>query len=256
MTSAWRTAALLVALFGPLAVLPLLPAIPQDAQYHALADTRTLFGVPNFLNVASNLAFLAVGVIGLAACLRGRAEGARASWTIFFAGTTLVAFGSGYYHWAPSNAALLWDRLPMTIAFMALFAALVSEHLGERLQPAVLPAAVAAGLFSVVWWGYTDDLRLYAWVQFAPLLAIILLLAAFPARYSRRAYLAYGLLFYVLAKVAESADVSIATITSGAVSGHTVKHLLAALAPLSIYLMLRARKPLPQPASAATISDA
>jgi hypothetical protein len=85
-------------------------------------------------------------------------------------------------------------------------------------------------------------LRIYAWVQFAPLLAIVLLLALFPARYSHRSYLAYGLGFYALAKVTEIADVRIASLTSGALSGHTLKHLLAALAPFCVYLMLRMRK--------------
>jgi hypothetical protein len=238
----WRAPALLAALFGPLAALLILPPIADDPQYYSLADTRALFGIPSFLNVASNAAFLVVGLIGFLYCVRRRPSGATTSWTLFFAGTALVAFGSGHYHWSPGPDTLVWDRLPMTIAFMGLFAALVSEHLGERLERAVLPAAIALGLGSVLWWHYTGDLRIYAWVQFAPLLAIVLLLALFPARYSHRSYLAYGLGFYVLAKAAEIADGRMAALTSGALSGHTLKHLLAALAPFCVYLMLRARR--------------
>src|SRR5262245_15202615 len=41
-----------------------LSPIPQDLSYHTFADDRTMLGVPNFLNVASNLPFIVVGVLG------------------------------------------------------------------------------------------------------------------------------------------------------------------------------------------------
>src|SRR6185295_8964248 len=108
------------------------------------------------------------------------------AWAVFFAGTVLVAFGSAYYHWRPDDAALLWDRLPMTIAFMALFVALLSEHIDERLDRKLLVPAIAIGIASLVWWRYAHDLRLYAWVQFAPLIAIVYLFFAYSARYTHR----------------------------------------------------------------------
>lgn len=249
MTKNCRGIVLLIGIFAPLAVLLAGPPIAQEVRYHDFADTRALVGIPHFLNVASNLPFLVVGALGLAGCLRQRPSGAAASWTVFFAGTALVAFGSAWYHVSPSNATLVWDRLPMTVAFTALFAGLVSEHLGERLEHAALPTAITVGVGSIAWWYYADDLRIYAWVQFAPLFATVLLLAVFPARYSHRSYLAYGLAFYIFAKLAESADSAILTFTGGAVSGHTLKHLLAAMAPLWIHLMLRERKPVARPDS-------
>lgn len=246
MTRRSRAVALLAGLVAPLAALLALPPIPQDLAYHALADTRALLGIPSFLNVASNLAFLAVGGFGVAVCLRKPVPGAAASWIVFFAATALVAVGSAWYHAAPDNATLVWDRLPMTVAFMAVFAALVSEHIEPGLEKIVLPAAIAVGTGSIAWWQYAGDLRLYAWVQLAPLLTIALLLAAFPARYTHRAWLAYGLAFYLLAKAAEVGDSAVYALTANTVSGHTLKHLLAAMAPLCIALMLRARKPLDQ----------
>lgn len=244
MTKRWRTTVLLIGLFAPLAVLLALPAIPQDVLYHDYADTRAFFGVPHFLNVASNVAFLVIGTLGLASWRQRRTSGAVASWTVFFAGIVLVAFGSAWYHLWPSNASLVWDRLPMTLAFMGLFAALLSEHLSERLERLALPAAIVVGIGSIAWWYYADDLRIYAWVQFAPLLTIVLLLACYPARYSHRSHLAYGIAFYMLAKWAEHADSALFAYTGDAISGHTLKHLLAAMAPLWIYLMLRERKPI------------
>jgi hypothetical protein len=238
-----RELALVLVIFVPLAaVFIAAPPIAQDPHYHAFADTRALFGVRNFGNVLSNLPFLLIGLAGLGLCLSGRAEGATRAWSVFFAGTTLVAFGSGYYHWAPDSAALLWDRLPMTIAFMGLLTALVSEHVGERVESKLLVPAIVVGLASVAWWRYTGDLRLYVWVQFAPLLAILFMLSAFPARYSHRVYLLYGFTCYALAKLAEFADADIYRLTSGIVSGHSIKHLLAAGAPFFVYLMLSTRK--------------
>lgn len=227
-----------------LAAILALPRIPQDPGYHALADGRTLFGIPNFLNVASNVAFLLVGAAGLLSSRARSANGATLSWTVFFLGVAGVAVGSGYYHWAPSNATLVWDRLPMTIAFMALFAGVISEHAAPRLERALLLAALAAGIASVLWWDYTDDLRPYIFVQAAPLLAVVLALGAFPARHTRRNHLLYALGCYVLAKIFELLDTPIFEITSGIVSGHTLKHIAAALAAFFVYRMLRGRKPL------------
>lgn len=236
-------AVLVVVMVLPLLYLLLLQApIPQDKGYHLFADVRTCFGIRNFGNVASNLAFLLVGVIGAWWCYRHLRSGARLSWTVFFTGVALVFAGSGYYHATPNDDTLVWDRLPMTIAFMGLFGALVGEHLGAQFEKPVLIPALVIGIVSVFWWRYTDDLRVYIWVQLAPLLAIPFLLGMFPGRYTHRSYLLYGLLFYALAKVAEYYDKETYALTALFVSGHSVKHLLAAMAPLSLYFMLKRRR--------------
>ena len=237
-----REIALIALMLLPLAaVFVAFPPIPQDPKYHLLADGRAFFHVPNFLNVATNVAFLVAGVIGLKLCLARRVAGASRAWTVFFFGALLVAFGSGYYHWNPNNETLVWDRLPMTIAFMALFAALVAEHINPAHERTALCVAVAVGIVSVGWWHYTDDLRLYGWVQFAPLVAIVFMLVAYRGRYTHRGYLAAGLVFYILAKVFELGDSVVYSATDSVVSGHSVKHLLAAVAPYCVYLMLRKR---------------
>ncbi|MCW5574938.1 MAG: ceramidase domain-containing protein [Burkholderiales bacterium] len=245
-----RTAALVILVLGPLAWLMFGHGepIPQDRGYHVFADGRSCLGIPNFGNVASNLLFLLVGLAGVRRCLRDR-RGAWRSWLVFFAGVALVFFGSAYYHGAPNDDTLVWDRLPMTVAFMGLFAALVSEHLGSRLEPQLLASALAVGVFSVFWWQYSGDLRIYLWVQGAPLLAIPYVIAAFPGRYDRRHYLLYGVGLYALAKVAELRDHEIYAATATAISGHSVKHLLAALAVLCVLRMLQKRQSLTPVAS-------
>lgn len=237
-----RSAALVLLVLGPLAWLMLGHGAPilQDRGYHVFADARTCLGVANFGNVASNLLFLLTGIMGARWCWRHH-SGARRSWLVFFCGVALVFFGSAYYHGAPADDTLVWDRLPMTVAFMGLFAALVSEHLGAKLEPALLVTALAIGVFSVFWWQYSGDLRVYIWVQGAPLLAIPYVIAAFPGRYTHRHWLLYGVGLYALAKAAELFDHQIYAATGAAVSGHSVKHLLAATAVFCIYRMLQQR---------------
>ena len=238
-----REIAILVLICAPLAVLLAgVAAIPQDPAYHGLADTRTLLGIPSFMNVVSNVGFLIVGLPGLQ--LRGHIDGAATSWRVFFWGILAIAFGSAYYHLRPENVTLVWDRLPMTIAFMALLSGVVAEHLRADIERRLLPVALAVGIISVAWWYYADDLRLYAWVQFAPFVAIAYVLLACPARYSHRHYLAAGFAAYALAKVAELGDAALFAATSGLVSGHSLKHVLAALAPFFVYLMLARRRSL------------
>lgn len=240
-----RTAALVLLVLGPLAWLMFGHGAPilQDRGYHVFADGRSCLGIANFGNVASNLLFLLAGIVGAVHVWRSR-SGAWRSWLVFFAGVALVFFGSAYYHGAPDDDTLVWDRLPMTVAFMGLFAALVSEHLGARYEMRLLAAALATGMFSVFWWQYGGDLRIYIWVQGAPLLAIPYVIAAFPGRYTHRHYLLYGVGLYVLAKMAELLDHQVYAATGAAISGHSLKHLLAAAAVLCVWQMLKKRQSL------------
>ena len=241
-TRYWREAVLLLVLVAPLLLLLAGNPIPQDAGLIHYADNRAFLGVPNFFDVASNLVFLLVGLVGLST--GATRNGAARSWLVAFLGTALVCFGSGYYHWAPDSERLVWDRLPMTLAFMGLFVALLSEHMGERLERVLLAPALIAGIASVLWWHYTNDLRFYIWVQLAPFLAIVVVLFAFPGRYTHRAYLLLGLALYALAKISEAYDGEIYSLTARSLSGHTLKHLLAAGAVLVVYLMLLRRAPI------------
>ncbi|HEX5644954.1 MAG TPA: ceramidase domain-containing protein, partial [Erythrobacter sp.] len=207
--------------------------IPQDPAYHAFADRRAWFSVPNFWNVATNLPFLAVGVLGLARLRRLAAAALRMHYIVFCVGVTLVASGSTYYHYAPSTPTLVWDRLPMTIAFMALFAAVFGDRISERAGHRLLWPLIALGIFSIAWWGFSEmdgrgDLRLYALVQFLPMLLIPLMLVLLPGRALHAAWLWASLGAYIAAKVAEHFDGAILAATGG-FSGHSLKHLLAAL---------------------------
>ncbi len=220
---------------------------PQDNAYHQLADRRAWLGIPNFLDIASNLPFAIVGLSGLSLCLREQRSGAAWSWPVFFGGLLLIACGSTYYHWRPSNATLLWDRMPMTISFMSLLTAVLAEHGFSRLEKPLLPAALLLGVSSVLYWRYANDLRFYGVVQFGTLLAIPIVVLRFKSRFTLRRYLLYGLLFYASAKTCESNDREIFLLTGQSVSGHTLKHLLAAAATYCVYRMLKRRSRLASP---------
>lgn len=232
---------LLLALAALIAVLSL-PPIAQDPSYHDFADRRGFLGIPNFLDVTTNLAFLAVGIAGVWLCASNRrAMSARWSWIACFIGVALVCFGSGYYHLAPDNGTLVWDRVPMSVGFMGLLVAVLAEHLNLRLEKILLAPAILLGVASVVVWHVTDDLRLYAWVQFMPLLVIPAVLLLFDSPYTHRRLLLVALAVYAVAKLAEHYDLAVFEATGRVISGHSLKHLLAALALLVVYGMLRWR---------------
>ena len=245
-TEAWGYLLLVIVVFGSLAVLSMLTPVAQDLNYHAFADSRVVLGIPNFLNVVSNLPFLLVGVLGLRYCLESGAAPLRPAWIVLFIGVALVSVGSAYYHWNPQNNSLVWDRLPMTLGFMSLFAALIGEFLDQRLGRLLLWPAILVGLGSVAHWHFTDDLRLYIWVQFVPFLVLLIVILLFKSNYSHSGMLVIALGFYVLAKLAEALDGMLLNATAGIVSGHTMKHLLAALGAYIIYLMLRRRQYQPE----------
>jgi hypothetical protein len=239
----WREAVLLLIVASPLLALLLFwKPIPQDPGFHVFADIRTCLGLQNFGNVASNLLFLVVGAIGMSWCYRNPGMTARRSWFIFFLGVALVFFGSGYYHYKPDDSRLVWDRLPMTVAFMGLFAAMLTEYVSEKHELAVLITSLAVGAASVILWKYVGDLRVYGWVQVTPLLVIPYLIAVYPARFTHRQYLIYGVAFYAVAFSIQWFDYGVYRLTLSVISGHSLKHLVAAAAPFCVYLMLRRRK--------------
>ena len=160
-----------------------------------------------------------------------------------------VGFGSAYYHLAPSHGSLFWDWLPMSLAFMSLFSAVLVERLGPRVGLRLFPWLAAAGPFSVVYWIWSEragigDLRLYGLVHFYPMLLIPLLMWLFAPRYTRGRDLLVVLALYATALVAERLDREVFA-AGGWISGHSVKHVLAAVAAGWAVRMLRLRKPAP-----------
>jgi hypothetical protein len=247
----WRVGAL-VAVAAACAVVAFSgPPLRDSLQYFDFADVRRLAGIPNALNVLSSAAFVVVGLAGVATLLgrqaRFRDPRERAPWVVFFSGVVLAGIGTGSFHLAPSADSLGLDRFPMTVGFTGLFAALVAERIDVEWGRRLLWPLVGLGLGSIVYWYVSDrsgagDLRPYFLVQFFSLLAIPLLLLIFPARYSGSGVYLVALGAYLLGKVAEAKDVEIYR-AGGIVSGHTLKHLLAAVGIGAIAWMVGRRAP-------------
>jgi hypothetical protein len=238
----WLFAA--VAFGGTIAAF-LLPPLRQPQSYHHFADGRTLVGIPNCLNVISNAGFLVVGLMGLW-FLAGHDHfiepRERAAYAVFFLGVCATCFGSSYYHWAPSDATLAWDRLPMTLAFMSLLAAMMAERISVTVGTRLLWPLVTAGAASVWWWRWTENLWPYMAAQYFSIFLIGWLMLFFPPSYTRSGDMLTVTGFYVLAKIAEALDAQIFALT-GWISGHTIKHLIATLAVYWVLRMLRKREP-------------
>jgi len=231
---------LLLVTVTAIASMAFVEPIAQDPAYHHFVDQRQWWLIPNTLDVLSNLPFVFVGIMGLQHCALHREHALFWPFLAVFIGVFSTAYGSAYYHWAPANGTLIWDRLPMTIAFMGLFTMVLADRIDARWTKALLPLLLV-GVTSVWYWGWTEaqgagDLRLYALVQFLPMLLIPLILILYRA--PRRDFGCYiGLICcYGLAKLLEYFDVSVFELTA-MVSGHTLKHLAAAMATLFLYLL-------------------
>ncbi len=230
-------------------VLIFVDPIPQDPGYHQFADKQKFFTIPNFFNTISNLAFILIGLYGVISVVRNSHKTdsliPQATYYVFFIGLMLTGFGSGYYHLSPNNQTLVWDRLPMTMAFMGLFSFIISEHINHRVGSRLLWPLLALGIISVLYWNITEnqgvgDLRWYALVQFLPMLLIPLIIIMFPSRSYSKKYLWYIIGAYVLAKISEHFDAEIMAVLF--VSGHTIKHVVAALAGIAFLQLILSKK--------------
>lgn len=215
----------------------LLSPVAQNTSYHAFADRTPFLGIANFLNVFTNLPFMVVGIIGLLLLKRTAVKKPIAViYGVLFTGILLIGFGSSYYHLAPDNSHLVWDRIPMTIVFMAFLSAVIAECISMKTGKLLLFPLVILGITSVLWWNYTEqighgDMRLYGFVQFYPVIVIPVILILFPSPVNAKAWrsLQWVVVWYVFAKLFEHFDKEIYAAT-GFISGHSLKHIAAAMA--------------------------
>jgi hypothetical protein len=246
-------AILLVSILAVVGVLSLDP-IAQDLAYHRFIDQRAIFTIPNFWNIVSNLLFLYVGIAGLHGIFSAPGfkmiDELKGAYTLFFAAVLLVALGSGYYHLSPDNESLVWDRLPMAIAFMALFSIIIGEFVSVQLGKLVFWPLIILGAFSIIYWQYTEakgigDLRYYILVQGLPMLLIPLILLLFKSQFTVVSGYWMLLCAYGLAKVFEFFDAAIYGATL-LLSGHSLKHITAGIGVLFLLNAFKKREHQPR----------
>lgn len=220
-------------------VMALVGPIPQDHNYHAFADARLMYDVPNFWNVVTNFPLCVIGILGVLAVTKSRPD-LNCSCYVFFIGIFFTGIGSAYYHWHPTGTTLVWDRLPMTIAFMGFFSFLIENYISAKAGKQILWPLIGIGLMSIVYWQFSGDLRLYVLVQFLPIILMPFIFLFYKSQHIQPKYVWMMVLFYGIAKLCEGFDERI--YSSCELSGHSLKHLFAALAPGSLLLGLKRAK--------------
>ncbi len=219
-----------------------LDPIQQDPKYHNFADQIYFFSISNFWNVVSNLPFVFIGIAGLfQSQTQIKSEELKSNYTWFFIGIILTGFGSGYYHYNPNNSTLIWDRLPMTIAFMSFLSIIIGEFISLKRGQQLLYFFLFIGCLSIIYWVFFEDLRMYALVQFLPLFLIPIILFLSKNHQKFKKYFWLMLTAYLLAKVLENKDFEIFKATSNIISGHTLKHFAAAIGPVVFYKFIQLR---------------
>ncbi|KAA3596236.1 MAG: alkaline phytoceramidase [Calditrichaeota bacterium] len=223
-----------------------LPKIPQPTDYHNFADQRLIFGIPNFWDVVSNLPFVLIGLLSSIFILPKVSKDKNLLPHLgFFVGVLLTGFGSAYYHFAPTTETLVWDRLPMTIAFTSFLSALLTERVNEKFGLRSWIPFLLFGIGSVFYWAWTEqigsgDLRPYILVQFLPIILALVILGIFQSKASEGKYFGGVILFYGISKICEHLDNEIFNFFI--FSGHTLKHIFAGIAVFWILAMLQKRK--------------
>jgi len=234
-----------------LGILALIGPISQDISYHDIADERQLLSLPKFMDTISNATFLLAGTLGLFFVFTGKLNESmfyqRPALSVFFTGVFFTGIGSACYHLNPDNSKLVWDRLPMTLAFMAFFSLIIGGYINQKTGKLLLFPLVVCGVLSVVYWYLTEqagqgDLRPYALVQFLPFMLIPVTLFLFKSDQIRSFDALLVLLFYVLSKFFETFDYQVFSCLK-IISGHTIKHLLASIAAFYFLWTLQQKKP-------------
>jgi hypothetical protein len=233
------------------AAFALAPTLAEPEAFRSLVDDRRLLGIPNFWNVVSNVPLLLVGAWGarlLSRPLVAFAEPAeKQAYRVCFLAVALSGVGSIYYHLAPDADRLMWDRLPIALGFMALLSAAIAERVSVRAGVRALLPLLFAGAASVLYWRWSllrgpENILPYAVVQYGAIAAIVVL-SFLRSRYSRGADFLVVLGIYAAAKAAEMLDAWIYA-WGQYISGHSLKHVLAAVAVWWLVRMLRRRHPL------------
>lgn len=214
--------------------------LPQiDAKtYFAFADSRKLLGIHNHLNVISNLPFILISLWGLKT-IRKKSHFFTKKENIylvsFCVGVFLTGLGSSYFHYTPNPSTLVWDRIPMTICFSSLLALIINDRVNPNISMTIYYLLIPSGFITVFGYAYGIlNLRPYLVLQFGTLLFIIFTTLVFRVNKLSNRAIYLSVLSYVAAKFFEVYDIHLMQITNQ-ISGHTVKHLFAAL---SIYILI------------------
>lgn len=221
---------------------------PLSISYYSFSDTRPFFSIPNSANILSNLGFLLIGLLGLHYMRKDKkmltSPYERGFLYLFFLGLCCISLGSSYFHYALTPLSLLSDRLPLALTFTALFSFLIIERINPSIGLIVGPFMIIFGMGAAIYWYLTHDIRLYLLSQAITLISVPLLCLLFPSSHRKDRYLLLAASLYLLALLFDYFDKEVFVLMDKMMSGHTIKHLLSAVASgfLLFYLLDRKRK--------------
>jgi hypothetical protein len=229
-----------VLLFAIGTALQLVWPLAQPASYHHFADERSIGSLHNASDVLSNLVILVAGLLNLGWAVRysSRQPAQFPGMLVAALGLILTSFGSAYYHETPTDATLVWDRFPMTIVFAGILAMLWTSVTGQRVGWVQMLILVAMSVGTVGYWLAFDSLWPYAILQFGGLAVIVgmTLVRKVDALFAWWAVI----VFYAIAKVFETFDWQIWTLSDHLVAGHALKHVASGFAGAALLLIAHA----------------
>lgn len=235
---------LLAAVLGP--ILLTLPSHGLEALHphgHPFVDARMFWGIPNFMDVLSNVPLLLAGLLGVGVLQVRRGTqilpAVQLAMTVFFVGLMLTGLGSAWYHWAPDAQGLVLDRLGMAVTFAGALALAVSERVSVAAASVTLRMSLMVALLSAVMPLSHDNVWPWAVVQFGGMALMGWLSMQKPVAGAMGVRIGVLLALYAVAKLFELGDQAIFHATGELVSGHTLKHLVAALAVLPVVMAVR-----------------
>lgn len=210
------------------------------AHGHPFVDARTLLGIPNAMDVLTNLPLALAGLWGLRV-LRGRTQpvATQQAALVFFAGLLATGFGSAWYHWEPDAAGLAWDRLGMAVTFAGALSLAVAERVGQVPARWSLQLLLPLATLSAILPALTGNVLPWAVQQFGGMALMVWLALRRPVPGAIGVRLGALIALYALAKVLELGDAAVFHATVETISGHSLKHLTAALAAWPVIASLK-----------------
>lgn len=232
----------LLLLAGVLCVLAVAgPHITQYEHYHAFADQRTMLGIPCALDVLSNVPFALMGLIGLVV-LRRSVLGYEASVfknmsSLFFYGLIITSVCSSAYHLHAENHSLWLDRMGMSVAFAGILGMAVCNRVSERAAQVTAYTVLIAAPMCLWNWQATGNLLPWSVLQGGGMLIVLTLACLAPVDGQKRMPLVAVIVWYVVAKLLELGDAQVYAWSGELVSGHSLKHVAAAMAAWPVIAM-------------------
>lgn len=220
-----------------------------SSSYHSFADSNSVCGIHNGLNVLSNLSFAFAGLLACFHYWKNKVTDINL-WIVAL-GAILVCFGSAYYHYTPSDHTLFWDRLPMSLVFSGiLMYSIIELNLIPNIKNKI-KFSLGYLFFSVIcvvlWYAgslsNTSILGPYVFLQFGGMALLMYMGYLAYNRGNKDLYkkIAGVIVCYLMAKIFEHYDGAVYMLTDALISGHTIKHIISAIA---LYIWLKPKNTL------------